>query len=55
LLMAQLAEQFHELLGTTTALITTVPAVTATSSALLVAALFASLYFMWNIRHPKTE
>jgi hypothetical protein len=26
---------------------------TTTSLALLVAALFASLYFMWSVRHPK--
>ena len=26
-----------------------------TAAALLVTALFASLYFMWSVRHPKTE
>jgi hypothetical protein len=30
-------------------------ALRTTSVALLVAVLFASLYFMWSIRHPKTE
>jgi hypothetical protein len=30
-------------------------ALRTTSPVLLVAALFASLYFMWSVRHPKTE
>jgi len=29
--------------------------ITASSLMLLLVALFASLYFMWTVRHPKTE
>lgn len=30
-------------------------ALRTTSAVLLVSVLFASLYFMWSVRHPKTE
>ena len=54
-LTAQFAENLRELVDTTTPLTTTIPVFIVTSSALLAAALFASLYFMWSIRHPRTE
>jgi hypothetical protein len=48
-------ERIQELQGHTTALAGLPLVLRTTSLGLLVAALFASLYFMWSVRHPKTE
>ena len=48
-------QSVQDLQGSTSDLASLPQVVTTTSLALLVASLFASLYFMWSVRHPKTE
>ena len=54
-LVRKIGEALQELLGPSEVSMVLPMALTMTSVALLVAVLFASLYFMWSIRHPKTE
>ena len=54
-LIGQIVEELQELQGSSAALEGLPLAIRTTSVVLLVAVLFASLYFMWSIRHPKTE
>jgi hypothetical protein len=54
-LVGVIVEEIIELQGYSGALERLPLALRTTSVALLVAALFASLYFMWSVRHPKTE
>jgi len=53
--MGLILENLQELQGSSSALVALPAVLRVTSIALLVAALFASLYFMWSTRHPKTE
>jgi hypothetical protein len=50
-----IVDKLIELQGSAVALEGLPLALRTTSVVLLVAALFASLYFMWSVRHPKTE
>jgi len=50
-----IVEKLQEVQGYSSALVALPAVLRATSIALLVATLFASLYFMWSTRHPKTE
>jgi hypothetical protein len=54
-LIGQIVEGLQELQGSSPVLEGLPLAIRTTSVVLLVAVLFASLYFMWSIRHPKTE
>jgi hypothetical protein len=54
-ILGRIVEDFIELQGSSEALVVLPTALRITSVALLVAVLFASLYFMWSVRHPKTE
>jgi hypothetical protein len=54
-LVLKTGEALQELLGPSEVPMVLPMAITITSVAILVAVLFASLYFMWSIRHPKTE
>jgi hypothetical protein len=54
-LIGQIVEGLQELLGSSPVLEGLPFAIRTTSAVLLVAVLFASLYFMWSVRHPKTE
>ena len=54
-LLQLIVEDLQEIVATPAAL-TYAPAVLNPAlTSLLLAALLASLYFMWNVRHPKTE
>lgn len=53
--MGLIQGRFVELQGSDAALEGVPIVLRTTSGALLVAALLASLYFMWTVRHPKTE
>ena len=54
-LLGKIVENLQELQGSPAALAGLPLVLRTTSVALLVAVLFASLYFMWSVRHPKTE
>jgi hypothetical protein len=54
-MVLKVGEALQELLGPSEVSMVLATALTITSVALLVAALFASLYFMWTVRDPKTE
>jgi hypothetical protein len=50
-----IAEDLQEVIGISAALTYAPPALSLAVLSLLVGALFASLYFMRSVRHPKTE
>jgi hypothetical protein len=54
-IMLEIGEALQEHLGPSEVTMVLPMAITTTSVAILVAVLFASLYFMWSIRHPKIE
>jgi hypothetical protein len=50
-----IVEDLQEITDISAALADLPSALSLGALSLLVAALFASLYFMWSVRHPKTE
>ena len=54
-LLELIAESLQEITDPSAALTDLPLALSLGVLSLLVAALFASLYFMWSVRHPKTE
>jgi hypothetical protein len=54
-LLQLIAKDLQEATDNSGALAYLPSALTLTALSLLLAALFASLYFMWSVRHPKTE